>query len=43
MKWTKCCKLVLIIESWRKNMDYSSSPLGCAQQNPPDVARSQGA
>ena len=28
MKWTKYCKLVLIIRSWRKNMDYLSSPLG---------------
>jgi len=28
MKWTKYYKLVLIIGSWRKNMDYSSSPLG---------------
>ena len=33
MKWTKYCKLVLIIGSWRKNMDYSSSILGCARRN----------
>jgi len=33
MKWIKYCKLVLIIGSWRKNVDFSSSPLGCARRN----------
>jgi hypothetical protein len=33
MKWTKFCKLVLIIGSRVKNMDCSSSSIGCARQN----------
>ena len=37
MKWTKYCKLFLIIGPWRKNIDYSSTFLGCARQNPPNV------
>ena len=35
MKWIKYCKLVIIIRSWRKNVDYLSSPLGCARWNHP--------
>jgi hypothetical protein len=40
IKWTKYYKLVLIIGSWMKNVDCSSSPvdcssspIGCARQN----------
>ena len=42
MKWTK---FVTRSHYWilGENVDYSGSPLGCAQWNPPDVARSWGA
>jgi hypothetical protein len=33
MKWTKYCKLVLIIGSRVKNMDCLSSPVGCPRRN----------